>query len=202
MSETQPANTNGEAASERRPEAASRVRPKIYVASLSDYNAGRMHGVWLEADTDNDNLLEGVKGMLAASPEPIAEEYAIHDYESFGPLRLSEFESLETVSRLGRGIGEHGLAFAHWADLVGTGSLEALDQFEDAYWGHYNDLEEYGESIIEAFGLDRELEEVVPDLLASYVHIDNAAFARDLEASGQITTSAGDGGIYVFEGTV
>ncbi len=26
-----------------------RVQPRIYVASLSDYNAGRLHGQWLDA---------------------------------------------------------------------------------------------------------------------------------------------------------
>ena len=37
--------------------------PRIYVASLSDYNAGRLHGVWLEA-TDLDSVRVGVAAML------------------------------------------------------------------------------------------------------------------------------------------
>ena len=187
---------------ENRRESHPKIEPRVYVASLSDYNAGRLHGVWLDANTDIDELHEAIQTMLRASPEPIAEEYAIHDYESFGPLRLSEFESLESVSRIGRGIAEHGLPFAHWAGLVGTSNSEALDRFEDAYMGHYDDLEDYGRSIVEAFGLGEELEEAVPDLLASYVDIDFAGFARDMEINGQITTSAGEGGIYIFDGTV
>ena len=75
-----------------------------------------------------------------------------------------------------RGIAEHGNAFGHWAKLIGTDDLR-LDQFEDAYEGHYPDLADYGESVlVEGFGLRRELEEVTPELLAGYVEIHVAAF--------------------------
>jgi hypothetical protein len=40
--------------------------PRIYVASPSDYNAGRLHGVWLEA-TDIQRVRSGVAAMLKAS---------------------------------------------------------------------------------------------------------------------------------------
>lgn len=53
--------------------------PRIYVASLSDYNAGRLHGSWLDANQPVDQLNDGVQAMLASSTEPLAEEYAIHD---------------------------------------------------------------------------------------------------------------------------
>ena len=45
------------------------------------------------------------------SPEPLAEEWAIHDYEGFGSLRLSESESFQTVSAIAAGIAKHGGAF-------------------------------------------------------------------------------------------
>jgi antirestriction protein len=204
MNEQEPTTTNNEneGAAERRPEAKPRVPPRIYVASLSDYNAGRLHGVWLDADDDEGTLHEGVHAMLDASPEPHAEEYAIHDYENFGPLRLGEFDSLDSVCRIGRGIAEHGMAFAHWASLVGSGNVDALEHFEDAYLGHYDDLEAYGDSLIDDFGIREVLEEAVPQHMACFVHVDAAAFGRDLDLSGDITTSAGDGGIYVFDGTV
>ena len=38
--------------------------------------------------------------MLARSPMPGAEEWAIHDYEGFGPLRLGEYEDLGTISQI------------------------------------------------------------------------------------------------------
>lgn len=87
-----------------------RVPPRIYMASLSDYNAGRLHGAWVDADQDAEELDLAVARMLAASPEPGAEEWAIHDHEGFGPVDLSECESMETVALLARGIADHGLA--------------------------------------------------------------------------------------------
>ena len=32
------------------------LEPRIYVASLSDYNAGRLHGTWIHADDDPDDI--------------------------------------------------------------------------------------------------------------------------------------------------
>jgi hypothetical protein len=48
------------------------------------------------------------------------------------------------------------------------------------------------------YGFETVLEDL-PDLLAPYVQIDTAGFARDMELGGSIMTSEGDGGIYVFE---
>jgi len=91
-----------QAASEQEPK---KVSPKVWIASLSDYNAGHLHGAWVEADQEADAIWEGVSEVLRTSRVPGAEEWAIFDYEGFGPLRLSEYETIERVSRLGRGIG-------------------------------------------------------------------------------------------------
>ena len=44
--------------------------PSIYVAPLSDYNNGILHGVWIDFDKCNDALdvWQAVNTMLAASP--------------------------------------------------------------------------------------------------------------------------------------
>ena len=52
-------------------------RPRIYVACLAAYNNGRLHGAWIDATTP-DEIRTEVRAMLAASPEPDAEEWAIH----------------------------------------------------------------------------------------------------------------------------
>jgi len=57
---------------------------RIYVADLAAYNNGRLHGVWINACLDPEDIQEQVNKMLAESPEPDAEEYAIHDFEGFG----------------------------------------------------------------------------------------------------------------------
>src|SRR5260370_29884745 len=78
-------------------EARSEDDPRIYVAALSDYNAGRLHGAWINANQEPEELQAAITAMLAKAKEPIAEEWAIHDYEGFEPLRLSEYESIEHV---------------------------------------------------------------------------------------------------------
>jgi antirestriction protein len=137
--------------------------------------------------------------MLHASPTPGAEEWAVHDYEGFGPVRLSEYETLATISRVARGIAEHGPAFAHWAELVGLDDADELDRFEEAYLAHAESVEAYAEELLDELGYVQLIEEAVPKHLQPYVTLDVEGFARDLELSGDITTSEGDGGVYVFD---
>ena len=64
-------------------------RPQIYLASLADYNAGRLHGTWIDATQEVEELAAAADRMLAGSQIVGAEEYAIHDFEGFGPRRLA-----------------------------------------------------------------------------------------------------------------
>lgn len=172
---------------------------RVYVASLSDYVDGLLHGAWIDADGDPEELAEHVQEMLARSPMPGAEEYAIHDYEGFGPLRLEEYEDLATISQLGQGITEHGPAFAHWASICGTSERDEMARFDDVYLGHWDSVEAYAENLLDDLGLDRLIEESVADSLQAYVTIDTEGFARDLEYSGDVTSSEGDNGVYLFD---
>ncbi len=56
---------------------------RIYVACLAAYNNGKLHGAWIDATQDIDDIQEQVSQMLDESPEEDAEEYAIHDYEGY-----------------------------------------------------------------------------------------------------------------------
>jgi len=174
--------------------------PRIYAASLSDYNAGRLHGAWIDADQEADDLHAAVTAMLAASHEPGAEEWAIHDHEGFGPVELSEYESLKRVSLLATGITEHGLGFAAWAATVGT-EPAALELFEEAYRGCWESMTAYAEELLDDLGATEVLERV-PDWLQPYVQLDIEGFARDLRLGGDIRTVEGDGGVWVFDGMV
>ena len=175
--------------------------PRIYVASLSDYNAGRLHGKWIEAAQDANELQKAVTSMLKDSPTPGAEEFAIHDFENFGPLKLHEYESLGTVSRLALGITTHGPAFAHFASFFGTND-NTLNEFEDAYFGHYDSIEKYADQILDDLGYVKQVDDLLPEYLQPYVTFDVEGFARDMELSGDVVTSEGDGGVYVFNGHV
>ena len=83
------------------------TRPRIYVACLAAYNNGCLHGRWIEATTP-DEVMSEVRAMLADSPLPDAEEWAIHDYEGFEGAHLSGYESFETVCNQADFVAEHG----------------------------------------------------------------------------------------------
>ncbi|CAN5408572.1 hypothetical protein BH24ACT7_BH24ACT7_06120 [soil metagenome] len=136
--------------------------------------------------------------MLNASPEPSVEEYAIHDYQGFGGLHLSEYETLETVAAIARGIDEHGLAFAAWAEHVGTLDQDRLEQFNSAYLGTYPSIEDFAEQYAEDIGLSDDL---VPGWARGYVRLDIEALARDLAIDFVVAESRG-GGVHVFDPNV
>lgn len=185
-------------------EAEPTARPRIWVASLSDYNHGNMHGAWIDAAQEEAELQADIHAMLAASPlsvqtgEP-AEEWAIHDYDGFGRLRIDEHEDLHWISLVGKGIAEHGLAFAAYADVMEEEEL--LANFDEDYLGHYDSLHTYIEQLINDLGYDRILDEALPASIRPYVKIDITATANDLLLGGDLhAIPAPDGGVWIFNG--
>ena len=154
---------------------------QIYVASLSDYNAGILHGKWIEIeDKDINDIQDEINQILADSPyakkygEP-AESWAIHDFE-LGGIRISEYEDLKTIIAIVEALCEHGEAFAIYYNDVSD--LEsATSNFEEAYQGEYETMLAYGTEIF-----DELYAHSIPESLRGY--IDYEAFARDLEAEG------------------
>jgi antirestriction protein len=151
--------------------------PSIYVACLAAYNAGTLHGSWIDADQSAEEISAEVQTMLGASPEPGAEEWAIHDYEGFGPLRLSEWESFERVAAIATGIAEHGSAFAAWLSYDDCRDPEDLQAFEDAYLGEWDSMHAYAEEWADSTGLS-----AAAEIAGSpYVTVDIEALERDLD---------------------
>jgi antirestriction protein len=136
--------------------------------------------------------------MLATSIQPGAEEWAIHDHDGFYGLHLSEYESIEHVARIARGIVEHGPAFAAWASQIGSSQWdEGLDQFDDCYRGEWDSLTAYAEELLDDIGAEAALDGI-GDWLRPYVRIDAEALARDLAADLNVAASP-TGGVYVFD---
>lgn len=177
---------------------ANQPHPRIYVASLADYNDGRLHGAWIDAAQDPEDLQRCVQAMLDASPSAFAEEWAIHDYDGFEFVRLAESESMETVSKIALGIEEHGRAFAAWASEVGLDSSD-LDNFADAYMGHWESPRAFAEEMLDDLGYLDEFNKALPEHLAPYITFDYEGFAQDLVFNGAIVTVEDtDGSIFVF----
>jgi len=150
--------------------------PRIYVACLVAYNNGRLHGAWIDA-TEPSEVMDKVRAMLAASPEPDAEEWAIHDHEGFEGARLSEYASFETVCALAAFIGEHGALGAKLYREFGDDLAQAEAAFED-YAGEYRSAADFAEEVTRDSGTE------IPASLDYY--IDWQALARDMAMNGEI----------------
>lgn len=195
--------------------------PRIYVASLADYNNAHLHGVWIDADQDTDTIREEIATMLRASrhpnvtvecPEPFtqhsdpfycetckgtgkvpsAEEYAIHDHEGFEGIEIGEFTDLETVVLHGQMLAKHDGA---WAAYVGLGITNDPTEgdFEEKYRGTFRTVADYAEQLVEDC---YDLEKTMGNLAC---YFDYERFARDLELGGDICTVSGGDGVYVFD---
>ena len=119
---------------------------------------------------------------------------AIHDYEGFGSLRLSEYESIERVADIAAGISEHGLAFAAWLGNDASYEPSDVQSFEDAYRGHWDSLRAYAEEYADDTGLNTAAEKAG----SPYVTVDIDMLERDLDIE-LYTVVSEDGGVYVFD---
>lgn len=173
--------------------------PRIYVASLADYNAGRRHGVWIKAWRVPDEIHTIINEMLATSPEPGAEEFAIHDYEGFSLVPISEYDSIERVSAVASGIMEYGEAFAGWVAHMGD-SEDALDhdKFDEAYMGEWQSFEAMAEDWLEQYGVFKQVEDAIPESLRPYVKVDVERMAQELEADMVSVTKPDGSGVWIF----
>ncbi len=174
--------------------------PEIWVGSLADYNAGHLHGVWLDATLEPDELAAAIQFMLKNSHEADAEEYGVLDYDGFGQglgSLLGEYPSLTTISKMAQGIAEHGEAYAAWAAYVGPEQTEQLDRFEDHYLGEWESIEAYAEDLLQETEAYRVIEEA-PEWLQPYLQVDVEGCARDLGFELQVVERP-EGGVYVFD---
>ncbi len=163
---------------------------RIYVACLAAYNAGTLHGRWIDLDgKSGDDIRDEVDAMLAASPAPDAEEWAIHDHEGFGPYKLSESESFDDIAELVEAVEEHGDAvLAYMANNCGD-----LSDFADAYLGEFPSVKDYAYDYIDQTGMLDNVNETISR------YFDYDSFAHDMEVGGDIWTAPAPGGVYIFQ---
>lgn len=153
--------------------------PRIYVACLAAYNNGYLHGAWIDADQDADEIRDEIATMLARSPIKDAEEYAIHDYEGFEGVTIREYAGIENVARMGAFIAEHGALGAALLEQFVGDIDQAETALQDCYHGQHASLADYMEELT--------VESVtIPEALRYY--IDWEAMARDAEMNGEFFT--------------
>lgn len=124
-----------------------------------------------------------------------AEEWAIHDFEGFAGIKLSESHDLDDVAALAELIAEHD------EDLVQAASDHTSEHdadsirsvIEDQYRGTFDSEEDYAVSLIaDCYSLKD-----IPDIIAN--HIDYEGIARDLQMGGDCSFVRVNGAVYVFD---
>ena len=166
----------------------TQTTPKIYVACLAAYNNGFLHGQWIDANQDAEAIHAEIQDMLEQSPVGGAEEWAVHDYEGFEGLRLSEYESIEDVAQYAQLIEEHGEAWALYAEYVGT-DYATREAFQEAHHGEWDSEEAFAEHLAE------ETMEI-PERLQYY--IDYEKLARELFINDYFSAKGGGYKVHVF----
>lgn len=168
---------------------------RVYIACLAAYNAGILHGEWVEVSPCPNEMREEISRILKASPEPDAEEWAIHDNEGFGSYHVSEHPNLEDLC-------DHVDAFyetRHDCDLIdgviadrNCSAREAIEFIDEHYAGEWESVEHWAEDFLEETeGLDK-----LPDHLRYY--FDYSAYVRDKELNGEILTIPAGKGVHVL----
>lgn len=169
--------------------------PSIYVACLASYNDGVLYGRWIDATQSAEQINLEIADMLKASPVPFAEEWAVHDYDGFGTIRLSEWPNIARVAKIAELIEEHGDGFALWYNDQGGHDIdlaEMEDDFLSKWQGAHDSREAFVDHLFETTG---QLEGI-PEWARNY--FDYHAYARDLELSGDYSFVQNEGQYYVY----
>jgi antirestriction protein len=171
--------------------------PSIYVACLAAYNAGHLHGVWIEftPGIDAGDVQLAIDEMLKNSPEPDAEEWDIHDSEHFAEFSSHDLELLCQVAEL---IHEHGEgAVKGFIDHMGSVNTAAeIDNFSDIYLGCYASEADFCE---EHFGIAEAAENIqVFDWATLDQYIDWERIANDAFINSYYSYEAGYNKVHVY----
>lgn len=150
---------------------------KIYVACLASYNAGRLHGAWIDVDADKDVMAAKVENMLKASPMPNADEFAIHDYDEFP--NMGEYPSLDAIAETAELVElaeENGIDASDFARIADNwhGNADDIRNAFEFFYGVWDSFQEYAEEVADEFMSQHN----TPQSVAMY--FDYEGYARDL----------------------
>ena len=159
---------------------------RFYAACLESYNNGRLHGAWIDATGDAEEMGKAVEAMLKASPYPHAEEWAIHDYDDEHGL-ISHFGEYGGVDHIAEVMAAmEGLEddyndailplLINWVSDKVSEPSEWASILQDSFLGTYTDAEDYAIESSEGSMGD------IPDHIKNY--IDFKEMARDWALNG------------------
>jgi antirestriction protein len=168
--------------------------PQIYVACLSAYNNGKLHGMWIDCTQDAEAIQEDIKWMLSWSPccnYEACEEWAIHDFQNWHGIHIDEYEDTKKLAELAQILSEHGAAYAAYYQYDSSVSVE---DFQEHYWGEYESEEDFVYNQLEEQGFIKKLEEI--GISSSYINWE--AIARDWFIDSYYSVEESYNKVYVF----
>ena len=116
---------------------------QIYVACLASYNNGCLSGEWITPADTVKKLWAQINKILKASPEPNAEEWAIHDYDNFP--NLGEYPDVKDIIKITEAQKEHGVNQINAFLSIYQG--DDLEHFDDSYAGEYDSFSDYSNEL-------------------------------------------------------
>jgi antirestriction protein len=193
---------------------------QIYIACLASYNNGTMHGKWIDATSDVDEMQEDVNALLRSSEYPnvmvecpacggvchvetcstckgsgkvpSAEEFAIHDFD--GIPNIGEYCGLRAVADYVEFVEAHDYFEADEIKAVMDdccGDLAlAKERLEDGYCGTFARFQDFADEYVD----DCILPDVENETARTYFDYDS--FARDLKI--EMHTIDTPAGVMVF----
>jgi len=117
--------------------------------------------------------------MLKSSPEPNAEDHAIHDYEGFGTYSVAEYDSIDHLNQVAQFLAKYDEFAAEVLEYAGDDIEQAEKLIEENYSGCYSSIAEYAEQLTEDTS-------EIPQHLQYYINYEK--MGNDMELSGDIFT--------------
>jgi antirestriction protein len=146
--------------------------PRVYVGTYGKYNSGSIEGKWLDLEdySDKDEFLEACAELHKDEHDP---EFMFQDYKNIpeGMISESHIES-ETWDWLNLDDDDKELLAVYKS--LGFGGDESIKSARDAFYGRYDDEEDFAYQYVEDTGMLHD----VPDNVKNY--FDYEAFGRDL----------------------
>jgi antirestriction protein len=189
-------------------ECSNQDKPKIYVACLSAYNGGYLHGLWIDATQDEEDIIDDMKWMLSWSPidDDKCEEWDIHDHENFEGM-FPKDKGLGYISKLANIIykSEDMKAIASWLNIAISRSEEIDEEklekfannFNNYYCGKWQSKEDFCANSDQTKHY-LELEQLEKDHPFWSRHINWESVARELFFDNYDAIET-EGGFYIFK---
>lgn len=156
---------------------------EIYVACLASYNAGKTHGIWIDASKPIEDIYDDIHAMLKTSPMPSAEEFEIQDFNNLFYYDIfPSKQSIEEIHDIAVFLQEYGDVGAALLEEIGGDCDEAESLMESGYYGKYDSLTEFiCDFAQDIFNMNERL----------LTYIDVEKLWRDLQIDGYFAVNVG-----------